>query len=151
MESSAGADSGVKQPSPVSVQQTLASAPPAAAPITILIGNEDPIARIIGDKLLSDISRAGLACSLKSVPIQEYEKSLVKRDFGCAVGCAPKNITGDVSERLRLSSMWFNDEMNESARIENLQEIPLFSVKTYLLYSKKMGLLNGVITEMFVN
>ena len=150
IESEADTNSGPKQRD--AAQQTLAGAPAAAAfaaPLTILLCNEDPLSLIIADKLLSDLSRVGLACSLKSAPKEEYEKSLVKKDYGCAIGSVPSSVLCDPSERLRMNTLWFNDETSETARIQAQGEIPLFSIKTYLLYSNKIGLYNDAVTGIF--
>ena len=45
----------------------------------------------------------------------------------------------DESEKLRFRTMWFGDAADEPARIADNREIPLFSVKGYLLYRKKVG------------
>jgi hypothetical protein len=133
-----------------SMQATLTNVPTTISPLVILSCSDDPVSVIIGDKLLADISRAGLSCTLKCVPSGLYEKSLVKRDYGLALGSAPKEVLFDASERLRIATIWFNDETDEHARIDSMQEIPLFSIKTYLLYKKKIGLATEGISGIFV-
>lgn len=120
-------------------------APAVAAPIVVLFRNDDPVSGIIAEKLLADISHAGLTCTVRSTSIEDYEKTLIRRDYGIAVGFVPQSIVKDESERLRMASMWFNDETNERARIDSKFEIPLFSIKTYLLYKNKIAFFNGAI------
>jgi hypothetical protein len=141
-----GLDGHVRDP----MQATLTSVPTTMSPLVILSCSDDPVSVIIGDKLLADISRAGLSCTLKCVPAGLYEKSLVKRDYGLAVGSAPKEVLFDASERLRIAAIWFNDETDEHVRIDSMQEIPLFSIKTYLLYKKRIGLATDGISGIFV-
>jgi hypothetical protein len=121
-----------------------------AAPIVILSQNDDPISVIIADKLLADISRVGISCTVKCVSQEEYEKTLVKREYGIAVGCVPGSVLTDQSERLRVSTMWFNDEMSEPARIDAKFEYPLFSIKTYLLCKNKIDFLNDAIEGIYL-
>jgi hypothetical protein len=122
----------------------------ATAPVVVLFQNEDPVSVIIADKLLADISRTGVSCTVKGVSAEEYERALVRRDYGIAVGCVPGGVLSDQSERLRLSTMWFNDEINEPTRIESKQEFPLFSIKNYLLCKNKIEFLNDAIEGIFV-
>jgi hypothetical protein len=122
----------------------------AAAPVVVLFQSDDPVSVVVADKLLADISRAGISCTVKGVSTEEYEKALVRRDYGIAVGCVPGSVLTDQSERLRLSTMWFNDETNESARIESKQEFPLFSIKTYLLCKEKVEFLNDAVEGIYL-
>jgi hypothetical protein len=46
--------------------------------------------------------------------------------------------------------MWFNDEYKEQVRIDSSQEIPLFSIKTYLLYPKKIFFTENGLPGIFV-
>jgi hypothetical protein len=122
----------------------------AVIPITVLFRNDDPVSAIIADKLLADISRAGMNCTVKGTAAEEYEKALVKKDYGIAVGSVPASIVRDQSERLRMAAIWFNDETNERTRIDQKLEFPLFSIKTYLLCKNKIGFLNNTIESMYV-
>ncbi len=130
----------------------LSSIPPmlSAAPVIVVFRSDDPVSAIIADKLLADISRAGLSCTVKGVAVEDYEKTLIKRDYGIAVGSVPGSILRDPSERLRMATMWFNDETNERTRIDQKQEFPLFSIKTYLLCKNKIGFLNDAIEGVHI-
>jgi hypothetical protein len=149
--------SSIETPDPISesgpsAAAVLTSFPSAlaASPIVVLFRSDDPIACVIADKLLADISHAGLSCTVKGVSGEEYEKNLIKRDYGIAVGFVPGTIMQDQSERLRMATLWFGDELNERKRIDEQLEFPLFSIKTYLLYKNKIGFLNDAIEGIFV-
>jgi hypothetical protein len=133
-------DSVAGNPAPVapSVKNALTIAPPSSAVLSILFRNDDPVSTLISERLLADLSRAGFSCTIKSSSTEDYERSLVRRDYGIAIGWAPACIVSDQSERLRLGTLWFNDEYKEQVRIDNAQEIPLFSIKTYIVYAKKI-------------
>ena len=141
---------GNPSPAPPSAKNQLTIAPTSATPISILFRNDDPVSTLIAEKLVADLSHAGLSCVLKSSSGEDYERALVRRDYGIAIGWAPQNITLDPSERLRLGTMWFNDEYKEQARIDSAQEIPLFSIKTYLLSSKKIFFTENGLAGIFV-
>lgn len=129
----------------------LQSMPSTAAIIVILYRIDDPVSKILAEKILADLSRAGLQCSLKGTSCEEYEASLVRKDFGIAIGWVEKSIVSDASEKLRLASMWFSDNTDEKARLDDVREIPLFSVKNYLLCKKKISFFNNVFEGMFVS
>jgi hypothetical protein len=145
-------DSSVGNPAPAasSAKNTLTFPPPSSAVLSILFRNDDPVSTLIAEKLLADLSHAGLSCSMKSSSGEEYERSLVRGDYGIAIGWAPESILGDQSERLRLGTLWFNDEYKERVRIDSAQEIPLFSVKTYLLRAKKILFAENGLPGMYV-
>jgi hypothetical protein len=145
-------DSSAGNPAPAaaSTKNSLTIAPPASTALSILFRNDDPVSTLIAEKLLADLGHAGLSCVMKSSSGDDYEKSLVRRDYGIAVGWAPESITSDPSERLRLGTLWFNDEYKEQVRIDSSQEIPLFSIKTYLLYANKIFFTENGLPGMFV-
>jgi len=116
----------------------LSVAPSSPPMLSILYRKDDPASGLIAEKLLAELARAGLSCALKGCLSEDYEGGLIRRDFAVAVGWAPSRVLDDPSERLRLSTMWFNDEVKEALRIESAQEIPLFTVKTYLLTNKNI-------------
>jgi len=127
-----------------------AGAPVFGAPVIILFCNDDPVSQIIGNKLLADLSRRGITCTLKGLSTEEYEKSLLKKDYGVAVGWTPQSVLTDQNERLRVAAMWFSDELNERARIDSMRELPLFSVTAYLLHNKKLVINKDDVTGMFL-
>jgi hypothetical protein len=136
---------------------TPAAAPPApqqplrqGAPCSVLYRSDDPVSAVIAEKIVADLTRAGIKCVLKAALQEEYETSLMSRDFGIAVGWVPRSVGYDQSERLRLATMWFNDAGNEQARIAECREIPLFWVKEYLLCKKKISFAGDVLEGIFV-
>lgn len=128
----------------------LSAAPSSPPMLSILYRKDDPASGLIAEKLLAELSRAGLSCALKGCLSEDYERGLIGRDFAVAVGWAPSRVLDDPSERLRLSALWFNDEAKEALRIESAQEIPLFTVKTYLLTNKKIVVPQSGLAGMFV-
>ncbi len=141
---------GNSPPAAPSAKNSLSIAPTSTTPISILFRKDDPVSTLIAEKLVADLSHAGLSCVMKSSSGEDYERALVRRDYGIAIGWAPESIISDPSERLRLGTMWFNDEYKEQVRIDNAQEIPLFSIKTYLLSSKKIFFTENGLAGMFV-
>ncbi len=123
---------------------------PAAQQIPVLYRSDDPVSAIIAEKVVADLTRNGLSASLKAATQKEYELSLVRRDYGLAVGWVPSNVVSDESEKLRLSTMWFSGAVDESSRIADNKEIPLFSVKEYLLCRRKIGFAGDVVQGIFV-
>jgi hypothetical protein len=135
---------------PAGGQALLSTAPPMPNPLSILFRSDDPVSAIIAEKILADFTRAGLQCVLKGAAAEGYEASLVRKDFGIAVGWAEKSVLTDSGERLRLASMWFNDVTDEHARIDDIRELPLFSVKQYLLCKKKIQFAGDVLEGIFI-
>lgn len=123
----------------------------APQPISVLFRSDDPVSAIIAEKVVADLTRSGQVSSLRAATQEEYEVSLVRRDFGVAVGWAPSDVTIDESEKLRLRSMWFPGATDETARISDNREIPLFSVKKYLLCKKKVGFAGQGLAGIFLS
>ncbi|MBN1760235.1 MAG: hypothetical protein JW863_18045 [Chitinispirillaceae bacterium] len=127
--------------------------PPAAAQETmrILFREDDAVSRSIAEKLLADLSAAGMRCELAGSGVTEYERALVERKFGCAVGWVPREVLTDEAEQLRLATLWFQDNGNEADRIARHFEIPLFAVDRYLLLRRPAGLFHGKVDGMFAS
>jgi hypothetical protein len=119
-------------------------------PVTVLYRSDDPISAVVGEKIVADLTRAGLQCAPKPAVEENYEASLVRRDYGIAVGWVPKSVLFDESERLRLASLWFAGAGDEHGRLVENREIPLFSVKEYLLCKKKIGFAGDALDGIFV-
>ena len=75
---------------------------------------------------------------------------LVSEVEGCFVAWVGETVLTCRSEKLRLSAMFFNDAADETVRLRENMEIPLFSVDWYLLARAKIGLWNGKISGMYV-
>lgn len=143
-------DAPMEDSAPSARKSALSAAPSSPPMLSILYRKDDPASGLIAEKLLAELARAGLSCALKGCLSEDYERGLIRRDFAIAVGWAPSRVLDDPSERLRLSALWFNDEVKEALRIESAQEIPLFTVKTYLLTNKNIIVPESGLAGMFV-
>jgi hypothetical protein len=143
-------ESGAMQPDQGVGQPVLPLSVPQPGPLSVLFRSDDPVSVIVANKILADFSRAGLQCILKGAGSEGYEASLIRRDYGIAVGWVPKAVLTDQSERLRLATQWFCDATDERSRIDESREIPLFSVKQYLLCKKRIGFGGDVLEGIFV-
>lgn len=110
---------------------------------------DDQISKSIAEKLLATLSHSKIAVNLAALDNLEYERCLIARNYDCAVGWVPQNITHNKSEQLRLASIWFNDETDELKRLQENAEIPLFSVKRYLLKRNNLHLFRNSIQGLF--
>lgn len=111
--------------------------------------SDDQISKSIAEKLLAILSHAKISTDLVSLDEFEYERCLISRDYDCAVGWVPQNITHNISEQLRLASIWFNDETDAIKRLQDNTEIPLFSIKRYLLKKNDLYLYKNSIQGLF--
>ncbi|MBD3422741.1 MAG: hypothetical protein GF398_21725 [Chitinivibrionales bacterium] len=118
----------------------LPQAPFVSTALRILYRQDDRPSVMIADKLLADLTSAGVPCELTGKSGNAYEQALINRGYDIAIGWAPESITGDVAEQLRVATIWFGDEADEISRISSRYEIPLFSITQYLLCKKKLNL-----------
>jgi hypothetical protein len=140
------ADNSAAPPQP----QKRPALPAAAAPLSVLYRADDPVSAVIAEKILADLTRNGLAANVKPVSPEEYERALVRGDYGIAAGWVGRAIISDQSERLRCASLWFTGDSDERERIAQCREIPLFSVKGYLLLKKKVHFADDRIGSVFL-
>jgi hypothetical protein len=75
---------------------------------------------------------------------------LISNNYSCSVGWISDKVLNDRSEKLRLASIWFNDEIDWMNRIRTGQEIPLFSINNYLLHKDAISLPQNRISEIFL-
>lgn len=115
----------------------------------IIYSKDDQISRSIAEKLLATLSHSKISINLEALEDLEYQRCLISRDYDCAVGWVPQNITHNVSEQLRLASIWFNDETDALKRLQDNTEIPLFSVRRYLLKRNDLHLYRNSIQGLF--
>jgi len=127
-----------------------ASKPAAKEPVTILFRKDDAISKIVAERLLAAVTRAGVQGDLAAASEKSYEAALVGRSYTCAVGWVPETVLSDKSEKLRLAAIFFNDEPDEEKRIRENREIPLFSIDWYLLAKNKVGLYKGKLSGIYV-
>jgi hypothetical protein len=137
-------------PEPAEASVPSAPRPPAGGPVTILFRNDDPVSKIIAERLLAALARAGAQGSLAGADERRYEEALVSRSYACAVGWAPEAVVFDKSEKLRLAAIFFGDEPDEGKRLREHREIPLFSTDWYLLAKNKVGLYKGKLSGIHV-
>ncbi|HUI91492.1 MAG TPA: hypothetical protein VLX68_04505 [Chitinivibrionales bacterium] len=124
--------------------------PKQSAPCSVLYRSDDPVSDIVAEKIVADLTRGGIQCALKAATQEEYEAALASKDYGICVGWVPKSAMFDQSERLRLSSIWFNDVIDEQARIADCREIPLFWAREYFLCKKKIAFAGDAVEGIFI-
>ena len=125
--------------------------PPAVSPepLRILFRKDDAVSCVVAEKLLADLSTAGMRCVLTGEGATEYERVLVERNYGCAVGWVPREVLADEAERLRMATLWFQDNGDENDRIAKHAEIPLFAIDRYLLLRRPAGLFHGRVDGLY--
>ncbi len=123
----------------------------AGRQIRILFRKDDMVSERIASKLFADLSTKGVRAVLYPATVTEYERTIVERNYECAVGYVSDAILKDPAERLRLAAVWFDDDTDEKTRIETYREIPLFSIDRYLLIRKPAGLYSGRIEGIYAS
>jgi len=123
---------------------------PANRTFKLIYCKDDQISRNIAEKLLAALSHSKISINLVAMEDLEYQRCLISRDYDCAVGWVPQIVTHNISEQLRLASIWFNDETDALKRLQNNTEIPLFSVKRYLLKRNNLHLYKNSIGGLFL-
>jgi hypothetical protein len=118
--------------------------------VKILFRSDDQVSKSIAEKFLADCSAKGIAASLDGREQSGYERALVSRDYNCAVGWVTGSVISNNNEKLRLASMWFENDLNEEQRIADSREIPLFSVNTYLCCRKNVRLYRDELRGMYL-
>ena len=121
-----------------------------SASCRILYRKDDPISKIIAEKLLADLSHASIPSTLIAADHRDYEQALIARSYDCAVGWVPETILHNRSEQLKLAAIWFDDEKDETRRLQELSEIPLFQVNKYILARTPVQLHRGSISGLFI-
>jgi len=117
--------------------------------VSILFRKGDFVSQHIAQKLLADISQLGVSCRLQPEHKSEYEKVLLRGNYGIAVGWVPDCITSKRSEQLRLAALWFKDNTSEIERISSYFELPLFTVKRMILYKNDIDLYKDKLSGMY--
>jgi hypothetical protein len=118
--------------------------------VKILFRSDDQVSKSVAEKLLADCSAKGIAASLDGRDQSGYERGLVSGDYNCAVGWVAGSVISSNNEKLRLASMWFDNDLNEEQRISDSREIPLFSVNTYLCCRKNVRLYRDELRGMYL-
>ncbi|MCU0608523.1 MAG: hypothetical protein MUF22_01990 [Chitinispirillaceae bacterium] len=136
---------------PASLPSDKMQLPAGAETVGILFRKDDAISKAIAEKLMSDLTRAGLSAALAAADVKTYESALVSGRYGCAVGWVNESILVDASERLRLATVFFADDADEARRIADNREIPLFSIDWYLLARGSVGMYQGKPAGLYNN
>jgi hypothetical protein len=144
----AGIESADTAPMPAA--PSLPQPPALARPLTIIYRKDDPASVAIAEKLLADLTQATVQAALQPLDETGYEQALVRRDWALAVGFVPSAAVNDKCEKLRLSTLWFNDESDEGRRIASGMELPLFSVTTYITMHRNTGFRGGRLAGVYV-
>lgn len=120
--------------------------------LRILYNSDDPASTSIAEKIFSDLSHSGLTCALHGLTKHNLEIGLIDRDYDIAIGWTSKNILTNKNKQLRLAAIWFNNEYNETKRISESLEIPLFTIQRYALCKKDIKFfrnrLSGIYREL---
>ncbi len=118
--------------------------------VKILFRSDDQVSKSIAEKFLADCSAKGISASLDGRDQSGYERCLVSGEYNCAVGWVAGSVLSSNNEKLRLASMWFENDLNEEQRIADSREIPLFSVNTYLCCRKNVRLYRDELRGMYL-
>ena len=138
-------------PAPVSRAAGKTPHPAVSAPIKIIYRKDDLISKQVAEKLLATCAHDNISAIIFPLEARTYEALLEGGGGdGCIVGWVDESVLHEKSAKLRLASMYFNNEPDESKRLEANREIPLFSIDWYLLAKSKVGLYNGKISGMYV-
>lgn len=124
--------------------------PGIVQPLRVVFCKYDPASKSIAEKILADFSQDNVPGVLIGVTNSEYERILIAKNYTCAVGWVTDCVGIDMSEKLRLATIWFNDETNERTRIETNQEIPLFVINRYLLSRNAIVIPKNNIEDLFL-
>ena len=119
-------------------------------PVRILFAAQDPVSTSIAEKILSILSRGGIPAKLLNLVGTDYERALVTREYEIAVGWVSDRVLWDRAEQLRVATIWFADLTEEARRLDQLLELPLFSVNRHLLCKKHVGLHKNRITGLYI-
>jgi len=134
-----------QKPAPIAAVASIA----LITPVRIAYRIDDPVSKIIAERLSEDLNANGLQTELHGGNALEYETMLLKKEYDCAVGWVPQTVVDNVTEQLHLATMWFSDDTDSQARIRDSREIPLFSVDSYLLLRDDVRLHGGKLTGIW--
>lgn len=134
---------------PPETKQALGQAPYVERALRVVFREDDAVSARIADKVFADLSHLGVACELMGGNALEYESALVDRAYELAIGWVPREVLSRRSEQLRLATMWFGDNTNESQRLGTYAERPLFAVRRHLLCRGGIKLYRGNIRWVY--
>lgn len=117
--------------------------------IRILYNIDDPISLRIAERIYSDLSSTGVSGKLVGLSNRELQIALIDKSYEIAIGWIPEKVITDKTERLRLAAIWFDGENDESRRISENREIPLFTVKKSALCKNYIQFYKNRLTGIF--
>lgn len=115
-------------------------APVKSDQFTILFRDDDPVSKVVGERIFADLTHAGMKCELVAADEATYELVLAQEDYDCAVGWVMETVQDEKVEYIRYAEKWFSGEMDSDIRIQQNKEIPLFSINNYLLIRNNIQL-----------
>ncbi len=118
-------------------------------PVSIAYNTEDPVSIYIAEKIFSDLTHIGIRCKLDGMNTLKMQHTLFKRTYDLAVGWITDSVTANELEKLRLATIWFNGITDESQRIAENLEIPLFSINRYALCKKAIHFYKDVFSGIY--
>jgi hypothetical protein len=124
-------------------------APPAGA-VIVLCRKGDPVSARIAQRLLADLSQAKVTVQVQSAEAREYEAALLDGRYTLAVGFVGGGVVADLSEQLRLATIWFADQLDENARMAEARQVPLFEIQRYALCRNRIEFAGDSLADMFV-
>ena len=123
--------------------------PKVKDPLTILYNNDDPVSIVIAEKIFSDLSHSALPCKLNGLSKSKLEIALIDRGYDLAIGWVSNKIVTNNTSKLRLATIWFNNETSEAKRISGNFEIPLFTINRYALCKKNINFYKNLLSGIF--
>jgi hypothetical protein len=127
-----------------------AALPKSVAPLAVAFRSDDPVSTLISQRICTAIAHTGIKCIPRPYTAENFERALVRRDCAIVIGWTTNAIVNNPVDKLRLASCWFSGQTDETARIAECLEIPLFSVNEYLLYKKSIGFMDGKLESMYI-
>jgi hypothetical protein len=119
-----------------------------AKPLRILLRGDDTLACSIGDRAVILLRGAGISANaVRANNASNYDRMLYRNEWDVVLGSVALADTSETA-MLRIASRWFNDNTNVSIRQCDNYELPLFSVKRYML--SKMNVECGMFPDFFV-
>lgn len=123
--------------------------PTVTDPLTILYNNDDPVSILIAEKIFSDLSHSALPCKLKGLTKSKLEIALIDRGYDIEIGWASNKILTNKNSKLRLATIWFNNDTSEAKRISENFEIPLFTINRYALCKKNINFYKNLLSGIY--
>lgn len=130
-------------------ENTSLQTPSISKPLKILYRSDDNTSRIIAEKVLADLSAKQVPSKLVSTNVNDYEKAIASGNCDIITGWVSQSIVCDRSEQLRMAAIWFDDQIDENARIQEYKEIPLFKLNRYVLARKNISLYKKTISGIY--